>query len=204
MTRRWSTPVVALLAARALMAGALVAGMPGAPAAMADGMPAAAQPATAAEPAAAAEPAGAAEPSAATQPRWRWPVPSPIVVLRPFRAPATPYASGHRGIDLDVPPGATVSAPAGGVVAFAGMVAGRGVITVDHGEGVLSSYEPITSAVAVGDAVRPGDPIGSVATGGHCGAGCLHFGVRVDGEYVSPFRFLGGVPRAVLLPWRDD
>jgi hypothetical protein len=29
----------------------------------------------------------------------------------------------------------------------------------------------------------------------------VHFGVRIDGEYVSPFLFLGGIPRAVLLPF---
>ncbi len=42
--------------------------------------------------------------------------------------------------------------------------------------------------------------IGTVSSGGHCAAGCVHFGVRIDGEYVSPFLFLGGLPRAVLLP----
>ncbi|QEO16297.1 M23 family metallopeptidase [Agromyces intestinalis] len=136
-------------------------------------------------------------------PGWVWPVEPPIFVAQAFRAPATPYSSGHRGIDLTVAPGAVVAAPADGVVVFAGMVAGREVVTIDHGHGVLSSYEPIEASVEVGLAVHAGDPIGSVATGGHCDDECLHLGVRIDGEYVSPFRFLGGVPSAVLLPWRD-
>jgi murein DD-endopeptidase MepM/ murein hydrolase activator NlpD len=54
--------------------------------------------------------------------------------------------------------------------------------------------------VAPGTIVAAGDPIGTVASGGHCAAECAHFGVRVDGEYVSPFLFLGGLPRSVLLP----
>ncbi|WP_275934957.1 hypothetical protein [Microbacterium testaceum] len=42
--------------------------------------------------------------------------------------------------------------------------------------------------------------MGGVATGGHTGPGTVHFGVRLDGEYINPLRLLGGVPRAVLLP----
>lgn len=133
--------------------------------------------------------------------RWHWPVPPPIRVIAPFRAPATPYAAGHRGIDLSAERGAAVLAPGAGVVSFAGSVAGRGVVAIDHGGGVVSAIEPVDALVAVGQAVAPGDPIGVVGSGGHCDAGCAHLGVRVDGEYVSPFLFLGGIPRAVLLPF---
>ncbi|KQZ08556.1 hypothetical protein ASD23_09090 [Agromyces sp. Root1464] len=80
------------------------------------------------------------------------------------------------------------------------MVAGRPVVAIDHGHGVVSAVEPVAGVVEAGTPVTAGDAIGSVATGGHCDSGCVHFGVRVDGEYVSPFLFLGGLPRAVLLP----
>ena len=63
----------------------------------------------------------------------RWPVPPPIRVVSPFRAPASPYASGHRGIDLAVEPGTTIMAPESGTVSFAGAVAGRNVVAIDHG-----------------------------------------------------------------------
>ena len=48
--------------------------------------------------------------------------------------------------------------------------------------------------------MRRGDEVGVVALGGHTAAGALHFGVRLDGEYINPLLLLGGVPRAVLLP----
>ena len=136
----------------------------------------------------------------ATAAGWSWPVAPPIVVVAPFRAPPTPYAAGHRGIDLAVAPGASITAAAAGTVSFAGAVAGRGVVAVDHGGGVVSAIEPVAATVGEGFAVSAGEVIGTVSSGGHCSAGCVHFGVRIDGEYVSPFLFLGGLPRAVLLP----
>lgn len=140
--------------------------------------------------------------AAVVEPRvpWVWPVGPPVVVVAPFRAPATPYSAGHRGIDLAAAPGDVVVAPAAGVVRFAGLVAGRGVVSIDHGGGVLSAIEPVAATVTAGTPVAPGEIVGSVASGGHCDGVCVHFGVRVDGEYVSPFLFLGGLPRAVLLP----
>ncbi|GAA1753802.1 M23 family metallopeptidase [Agromyces humatus] len=131
---------------------------------------------------------------------WTWPVPPPIRVISPFRAPPTPYKAGHRGIDVLVEPAATVVAAAPGTVSFAGMVAGRGVVAIDHGDGVVSAIEPVAASVAQGDPVSAGDVIGTATQGGHCTGDCVHFGVRVHGEYVSPFLFLGGLPRAVLLP----
>lgn len=131
---------------------------------------------------------------------WAWPTEAPILVEAPFRAPATPYAAGHRGVDLRASSGEPVRAPAEGVVSFAGMVAGRPVVSIDHGAGLVSSMEPVDASVVEGDAVTAGSAIGAVASGGHCEDRCVHLGVRLHGEYVSPMLYLGGVPRAVLLP----
>lgn len=131
---------------------------------------------------------------------WAWPVAAPHPVVRPFIAPATPYAAGHRGIDIRSP-GSEVSAPADGVVLFAGVVVDRPVLSIRHGGGVVSSYEPVESALSAGDAVSRGQPVGTLLSG-HCSGLCLHFGVRVDGQYVSPLAFLGGIPRSILLPTR--
>lgn len=132
-------------------------------------------------------------------PAWSWPVPSPPIVAA-YVAPTTAYSAGHRGIDLGVAEGVAVSAPDDAVVRFSGVVVDRPVLTLDHGGGVLSSYEPVESSIPVGTPVARGAVIGSVASGGHCDGGCLHFGVRIDGQYVSPLLFFGRVPPAVLLP----
>lgn len=128
---------------------------------------------------------------------WVWPVDA-VQIVRPFEAPAHRYAPGHRGLDLGSV--ARVRSPAAGTIAFAGPVAGRPVVTIDHGDGLVTSFEPVTTPLSAGDAVARGDPIGEVAEGGHAAPGAVHFGVRWNGEYVNPLRLLGGVPRAVLLP----
>lgn len=131
---------------------------------------------------------------------WGWPLEGARLVSA-FLAPAHDYAPGHRGIDVVSPSGATsVRAPDDGVVAFAGVVADRGVVTIDHGGGVVSTLEPIRPAVGAGAVVGRGDVIGELSVGGHADPGSLHLGARVDGAYVNPLAFLGGVPRAVLLP----
>lgn len=131
---------------------------------------------------------------------WAWPVEAPHPVVRDFAAPATPYAPGHRGIDIGGALGAEVRAPAAGTVHFAGVVVDRPVISIRHDSGELSSFEPVEPAVAAGDRVARGEVIGHLQDG-HCElTTCLHFGVRLNGEYISPRLYLGGVERAVLLP----
>ena len=130
---------------------------------------------------------------------WAWPVPAPHSLARPYIAPATPYSAGHRGIDIRSPAGEQVRAPATGIVHFAGFVVDRPVISIRHSGGVISSFEPVEPLVATGDRVERGDVIG-VLLPGHCAAPCLHLGARVDGEYVNPLLFLGGLEHAVLYP----
>ncbi len=137
--------------------------------------------------------------AAPAQPGWVWPVDGARVVVRPYLAPATPYAAGHRGVDLAaVADGDAVLAVTSGVVHFAGVVVDRPVITVRTGQ-VLATVEPVTPLVAAGDQVEAGQVIG-VLEPGHCARPCVHLGVRVAGEYVSPLLYLGGLQRAVLLP----
>jgi murein DD-endopeptidase MepM/ murein hydrolase activator NlpD len=133
--------------------------------------------------------------------RWLWPVDEPRAIVRPYVAPATPWGSGHRGIDIEAA-STLVYAPADGVIHFAGLVVDRPVLSISHAGGVLSSFEPVTTTLAAGDVVRRGDVIGTLEPG-HCRVVlCLHLGARIGGEYVSPLLFLGGVPRSVLLPTR--
>ena len=132
--------------------------------------------------------------------QWHWPVESPHRVTRPFEAPPTPYAAGHRGIDLSAQSGDPIYAPADGVVSFAGVVVDRPVLSLMHDGDLISSFEPVDAIVAEGEHVTAGQLVGLVSVGGHCSASCIHFGVRLHGQYVSPLLYLVGIPRAILLP----
>lgn len=131
--------------------------------------------------------------------RWSWPVSPPRITVA-YRAPAHAYGPGHRGIDLASALGADVRAPDDGVVAFAGVVVDRPLITIDHGDGLVSTMEPVSAIVPVGTSVQRGEQVGTVATRGHTAPGEIHLGARRDDVYLNPLRLLGEVPRAVLLP----
>lgn len=134
---------------------------------------------------------------------WVWPVEGGRQITELFHAPAHDYGPGHRGIDLASPVGTVVHAPAGGVVAFRGVVVDRPLITIDHGSGVVTTFEPVTSTLEPGSAISAGDEIGVVATGGHSPAGEIHLGVRWNDVYINPLLMFQKVPRAVLLPCCD-
>ena len=131
---------------------------------------------------------------------WVWPVDGARHVTERFQAPAHDYGPGHRGIDLKAPIGTIVHAPADGVVAFSGVVVDRALITIDHGGGIVTTFEPVTSSLKPGLAVATGDEIGIVAVGGHSPAGEMHLGVRWNGVYINPLLLFDDVPRAILLP----
>ncbi|ATE56830.1 hypothetical protein CNX65_29015 [Actinosynnema pretiosum] len=106
-----------------------------------------------------------------------WPL-SPIPqVVRPFHPPPTPYASGHRGVDLSAPPGAKVMASAKGTVIHAAQVATRPVISIHHEDGTRTTYEPVAPTVRKGDRVTAGTPLGTLLPA-HPGCptpACLHW-----------------------------
>ena len=133
---------------------------------------------------------------------WVWPADA-FRLARLYVAPAHEYGPGHRGIDLALLGSPVVLSPAEGIVAFSGGVAGRGILTIDHGGGLVTTLEPVDTTLVPGASVRRGDQVATLALGGHAPPGSLHFGVRLDGEYINPMLLLGGVPRAVLLPCCD-
>lgn len=140
--------------------------------------------------------------------RWEWPLPVPHEVVAPFDAPEHPYGPGHRGIDIAVPAGdAPVHAVEAGTVRFSGEVAGRGVVSVLHADGLISTYEPVLGTLEEGSRVSAGDVLGRIepaAEGSHCpGAVCLHLGARRGEEYVDPLLLLGDRGPSVLLPWGE-
>jgi murein DD-endopeptidase MepM/ murein hydrolase activator NlpD len=128
---------------------------------------------------------------------------APLTVTRPFQPPPGPYAAGHRGVDLATTAGQPVLAAGAGRVRFAGPVAGRGVVVIEHPDGVSTEYEPVTPSVAAGGQVIRGQVIGRVrGRHGSCEAGgCLHWGARRDGSYFDPMSLLSRLGPVRLLPW---
>ena len=143
-----------------------------------------------------------------------WPLSGSPVVQRGFDPPALAWASGHRGVDLAAKPGQAVLAAAEGTVAFVGSIAGKPVISIDHGS-VRTTYEPVISTLHVGDRVGLGQVIGQLGNGGpglggpglggpglggpglggpgfggHC-HDCLHWGLREGKKYLDPLLLLG-------------
>ena len=138
-----------------------------------------------------APPDGAAAPAGTGGGPLRPPVAAPVT--EPFKAPATPYGPGHRGIEYGTPPGAMVRAAGPGVVAFAGVVAGRRFVAVEHPGGLRTAVGPLASIeVSAGAVVVTGALLGTAA-------GPVLFTVRRSGAYVDPAPLLGGGPPAVRL-----
>ena len=130
------------------------------------------------------------------------PVAGSASVLTPFRAPTTPYGPGHRGVDLALAIGGAVRAAGAGIVSHAGQVAGRGTVSIEHLDGLRTTYEPIDATVRTGQHVVAGQVIGTLLAG-HASclpASCLHWGALADGEYLDPMGLLHGL-QVRLLPW---
>jgi murein DD-endopeptidase MepM/ murein hydrolase activator NlpD len=134
-----------------------------------------------------------------------WPlVPEPEVVAG-FDPPDDPWGAGHRGVDLLGSVGQPVRSSLPGRVTFAGVLAGRGVIVVDHGP-TRTTYEPVDATVEVGATVAAGVRIGRLSyAGSHClPRACLHWG-WIDGEtYLDPLRLVGAGPIRLLPLWREE
>ncbi len=129
------------------------------------------------------------------------------LVSRSFEAPAHRYAAGHRGVDLRVGAGDTVAAPRAGTVVFRGSVAGRGVLVLDHGDGLRSTLEPVRSTLDPGARVLAGAVVGHLTDEGHGSSGgpVLHWGIRtVDGSYLDPMLLIRGDTIVLLLPDSAD
>lgn len=144
------------------------------------------------------------QPSAlSTTAGWRWPLAGEPKILEPFDKPAENWLPGHRGVDLAAAQGTKVYAPQRGKVTFASTVIDRPVIVIDHGGGLKTSIEPVTATVKVGTIVRSGAPVGTVATGAHCSGRCIHWGVRLNGEYIDPTLLVRDMRPSILLPLKD-
>jgi murein DD-endopeptidase MepM/ murein hydrolase activator NlpD len=133
-------------------------------------------------------------PSTSPHDHLAWPVGGNRVILQAFE-PHSLYGPGHRGIDLAATSGSAIRAMADGTVTFAGMVAGRPVISISHERlGITSSMEPVTALVRAGEPVSRGQIVGQLDIGDHCPTSCLHVGMRRGERYLNPLGLLRGFP----------
>jgi len=129
-------------------------------------------------------------------------------VLRPFQPPSTPYGPGHRGVDLGGYLNEPVLAADRGLVLYAGPLADRSLVSIEHPGGLRTTYEPVQPTVRVGEEVQRGQVIGTLQAG-HPGcpakapAVCLHWGAHRQRTYLNPLRLLES-GRITLLPWPDQ
>lgn len=134
-----------------------------------------------------------------------WPLRPAPPVARAFQPPSHPYGPGHRGADLVGQTGQPVLAASAGVVVYAGPLAGRGVASVLHPNGMRTTYEPVRVSVRPGQSVRGGERLGTLEAGhpGCPSAACLHWGLLREHRYLDPLLLVRVAP-VRLLPWPDD
>jgi murein DD-endopeptidase MepM/ murein hydrolase activator NlpD len=129
-----------------------------------------------------------------------WPLDPRPAVVSGFDPPDTRWGAGHRGVDLAGHVGQPVRAAAPGRVTFAGRLAGRGVLVIDHGA-TRTTYEPVGASVAVGDTVGAGAVLGRLELfASHCfPRACLHWGLIEGAEhYLDPLTLVGAGPVRLL------
>ena len=126
---------------------------------------------------------------------YTWPVPASKRVTSDFgprKSPTAGASSNHKGIDIGAPSGTDIVATAPGKVIISRYSSSAGYyITIDHGGGLCSVYMHCSKLLAsVGDEVSGGQVIAKVGSTGISTGPHLHFGVSLNGTYVSPWGYL--------------
>lgn len=125
-----------------------------------------------------------------------WPCPSSRRITSdygPRESPTSGASSDHKGIDIGAAYGSDIIAADGGkvIVATYSNSAGNYVI-IDHGGGLCTVYMHASSLlVSAGQTVAKGQVIARVGSTGFSTGNHLHFGVTVNGSYVSPWGYVG-------------
>ena len=128
---------------------------------------------------------------------FRWPCPSSTRVTSDYGTRVSPMSgasSNHKGIDIGASAGADIIAAADGTVTAASYSSAAGnYVMIDHGGGLYTVYMHASSLlVSPGQTVSAGDVIAKVGSTGISTGSHLHFGVSLNGSYVSPWSYLGG------------
>ena len=124
-----------------------------------------------------------------------WPCPSSKRVTSdygPRTSPTNGASSNHTGIDIGAAYGADIVAADGGTVLVATYSSSGGnYVIIDHGGGLCTVYMHASSlTVSAGQTVSKGQVIAKVGSTGISTGNHLHFGVTLNGVYVSPWGYV--------------
>lgn len=132
--------------------------------------------------------------------RFDWPLRPRPTVTRIFDKPHHRWDRGHRGVDLAGLPDQRVYAAGPGIVVFAGSIAGRPLVSVEHDGGLRTTYEPVSPTVKAGQRVDQRSVVGTLLSGhpGCAASACLHWGAlrgpASRASYLDPLGLLKSTP----------
>ena len=117
-----------------------------------------------------------------------WPVNGPVTGVFGESRPG----HMHAGVDIAVPVGTPVRAPAGGRVALASVQGGYGnIMCVQHSGSVSTCYAHLSGfRASMGASVAQGQVVASSGNTGRSSGPHVHFEVRVNGSPVNPMGYL--------------
>ena len=124
-----------------------------------------------------------------------WPAPSYTRISDPFgwrMHPTLKVQKFHNGVDLAAPGGSPILAAYDGKVVAAAYSSSMGnYIMIDHGDGLYTIYMHASALyVSKGQTVSKAQKIAAVGSTGRSTGNHLHFGVRLNGNYVDPMGYL--------------
>lgn len=125
-----------------------------------------------------------------------WPAPSYTYISSEFGYRTHPIYGDqrfHNGLDMAAPGGSPILAAYDGTVVAAAYSSSMGnYIMIDHGDGLYTIYMHASALyVSKGQSVSQGQQIAAVGSTGNSTGNHLHFSVRLNGSYVSPWNYLG-------------
>lgn len=126
---------------------------------------------------------------------FKWPAPSYTRISDDYgnrMHPTLHVESFHNGIDMAAPGGSAILAAYDGMVVAADYSGSMGnYIMIDHGDGLYTIYMHASALyVSKGAWVSKGQKIAAVGSTGRSTGNHLHFSVRLNGSYVSPWNYL--------------
>lgn len=130
-----------------------------------------------------------------------WPIQGNITSSFGYRShPITMSYEYHYGIDISGEPGTLISAPADGIVRYAGWQQGYGLsVLINHGFGFSTLYGHMSEInVKEGESVIRGKPIGKVGSTGTSTGPHLHYEVWEYGSPVNPMKYMEHYKNASL------